>query len=396
MPNHRAAKLTAISVENARPREARYTVPDSGCRGLYLNVHPTGRKSWSVRYRFAGTPKNLTLDGFPPLAEARKAATAALAEVVQERDPTAAKFAARSEIAGRERDTVERLANQFIEQHAKRNTRLNSWRSTTYVFKNDVLPAWGKRNVHEITRRDVRDLLDHVVAARPVMANRVRAVLSKFFGWLAERDVIAASPMTGIHAPTKEVPRERVLSDDELRRLWLAAEAMGGPAGACIKLLILTGQRRGEAADLRWSEVDGDLLVIPAERMKGRTSHVVPLSAQAAAIIAAQPRIGDLVFGRLHWHKIKPDLNPHMGEAPAWVVHDIRRTVASGMAKIGTAVPVIEKILAHKSGTFRGIVGTYQRHSFLPEMATAMQKWADHVERLVNGKSAKVVKLRRR
>jgi hypothetical protein len=105
------------------------------------------------------------------------------------------------------------------------------------------------------------------------------------------------------------------------------------------------------------------------------------------------------VFGKApvgHWHRIKPELDAHMGSTAPWVVHDIRRTVATGMAKLGIAIPVIERLLAHKSGTFKGVVGTYQRHAFLPEMATAVQRWADHIEQLVGGKPPKVVKLSRR
>src|SRR5262249_27111250 len=144
--------------------------------------------------------------------------------------------------------------------------------------------------------------------------------------------VIAASPCVGIAAPTRETPRERVLSDAELHRLWLAAEAIGGPVGACIKLLILTGQRRGEIAGLRGSEIDGDLLVLPTERMKGRQAHIVPFSTQAAAIIASMPRVGEHVFGTRvgNFDRIN-----RMGDRPKWVVHDIRRSVASGMARIG-------------------------------------------------------------
>jgi integrase len=231
------------------------------------------------------------------------------------------------------------------------------------------------------------------------LANRIKAVLSKFFGWLCERDVIAASPCVGVKPPSKEVARDRVLNDDELRRLWLASDAVGGNAGAYTKLLILTGQRRGEIAELRWSEVEDDVLALPARRMKGRQAHVVPLSTQAAAIIATLPKTDDFVLGRAlgwHFHHVKRALDARMGDTPKWVIHDVRRSVASGMARIGIALPVIEKILAHRKGTFAGVVGVYQRHSFLPEMATALQRWADHVEQLVSSKVAKVVKLRRR
>jgi integrase len=267
-----------------------------------------------------------------------------------------------------------------------------------------VLPVWRFRNVHEITRRDVIDLIESIAGDRPIAANRTKAALSKFFNWLATRDVIAASPCAGVPAPSRERARDRVLSDDELRRLWLAAEALGGRVGAYIKLLILTGQRRSEISGLLWREVDGDLLTIGAERMKGRAPHVVPLSTQAAAIIASMPKLvpgipraSDPVLALSeNFTRLKRALDAHMGEAPHWVLHDIRRTVSSGMAKIGVPVPVIEKILAHRSGTFKGIVGVYQRHSFLPEMGVAVQRWADHLERLVGGRPARLVKLRHR
>ena len=184
----------------------------------------------------------------------------------------------------------------------------------------------------------------------------------------------------------------------ELRRLWLACDAIDGPAGACIRLLILTGQRRSEIADLKWREVKGNLLELPGPRMKGHEPHIVPLSAQAAAIIASLPRTGDYVFGTapvVHFDRIKRELDEHMGNAPHWVLHDIRRSVASGMARIGVMVPVIEKILAHRSGTFRGIVGTYQRHSFVPEMAAALERWSAHLERMVSGKAADVIRIGR-
>jgi integrase len=325
-------------------------------------------------------------------------------EVAQGHDPATTKQEARRGARSRADDTVERLADQFIEQHAKRKTRRNTARATAAAFRNDVLPSWGSRSVHDIARRDVIELLEKIAADRPILANRIKAVLSKFFGWLCERDVIAASPCVGVKPPSKEVVRDRVLSDDELRRLWVASEAVGGPAGAYTKLLILTGQRRSEIASLKWSEIDGDVLALPAERMKGKQAHIVPLSTQAAAIIASMPKIApqvprpdDFVLGRAlgwHFHHVKQALDAHMGDTPKWVIHDIRRSVASGMARIGIAVPVIEKILAHKSGTFRGIVGTYQRHSFLPEMAAAMQRWGDYIEDLVSGrKAAKVVRL---
>jgi integrase len=360
-------KLTPISIEKAKPAAVRREIPDGGARGLYLVIQPSGRKSWAVRYRFAGKSRKLTLPGWPPLAEARKQAAEALLAVTRGKDPAAIELGAKVAAANRQRDTIDRLAVQYIEQYAKRHTRESSWRQTEAIFRNIVLPTWTGRPVHDIARRDVIELLEMVATDRPIQANRTKAILSRFFRWLADRDVIAASPCVGVARPSKERPRDRVLSDDELRRLWLACEALDDPAKACIRLLILTGQRRGEIARLKWNEIDGDTLALPAERMKGRQAHVVPLSVQAATIIASMPKVGDYVFGPIsHFDRIKRDLDARMGATPKWVVHDIRRSTASGMARLGVPVPVIEKILAHRTGSFAGVVGVYQRHSFIP------------------------------
>jgi integrase len=396
-----AKMLTDLIIRNLKPRAVRYEVGDAGARCLRVIVQPSGAKSYVVRFtNAAGQRRKLTLPGGITLAAARKLAADALLEVAQDRDPALARKGARQVARERAGDTVERLAGQFLEQHAKRKTRENSWRATEGIFRREIIPAWGGRSVHQIVRRNIIDLLDEIAGDRPIMANRAKAALSRFFGWLAARDVITTSPCVGIPSPSAETARERALDDAELRRLWLACEALGGRERACIRLLILTGQRRSEIAKLRWSEVGADVLELPALRMKGKRPHVVPLSAQAAAIIAAMPELvsqvpNGYVFGVDHFDRIKQVLDQHMGNTPKWVTHDIRRSVATGMARIGVAVPVIEKILAHRSGTFAGITEVYQRHSFVPEMAAALQRWADHIDRLVGNKPAKLVKLHR-
>jgi len=393
--------LTDIAIQKLKPAAARYEVPDPGARGLRVVVQRSGRKSFAVRYRNAsGRARKLTLPAGITLAAARKLAADAMLEVAQGRDPATAKQDARRGARFRVADTVERLAEQYIEQYAKRRTRSNSWRGTVAVFRNDVLPAWGKCGVGDIRRRDVIEILEKIATDRPVMANRAKSALSHFFHWLADRDVIAASPCVGIKAPTQATSRDRVLSDDEIRQLWQAADSLDSRAGTCIKLLILTGQRRGEIAKLKWTELDGDVLLLSPSRMKGKAAHALPLPKQAVTLITAMPRIGEYVFGRhpvARFDLIKRALDARMGAAtPKWVTHDIRRSVASGLARLGVQLPVIEKILAHRSGTFKGIVGVYQKHSFLPEMQIAMQKWGDHVDQLVGGKPAKVVKLKQR
>jgi integrase len=393
------ARLTAKALENLKPASHRREIPDSGCRNLYAIIQPTGRRAWAVRYRFEGKTRKLTLDAGLSLAEARKAATEALHELERGNDPAALKFeaqaAAETAAADRKRDTVEHLARLFIEQHAKRKTRKNSWRQTEHVFDNIVLPAWRGRVVHDIARRDIRELVENVAVDRPIMANRALGHISKFFNWLLERDIIAASPCAGIKPPAKENARDRMLSDVEIKALWHACDGIGGAAGPAVKLMLLTGQRCGEVVGMKRSEISGDVWTLPPERTKNKMRHEVPLSTQALAVIDAIPAIDeDFVFTtsvtkRLgNMSRAKELLDAQMKPKTPWVLHDLRRTCASGMAALGVKLPVIEKVLNHKSGSFRGIVGVYQRHEYAGEKRDALQRWANYVEGLVSGKPA--------
>jgi integrase len=401
-----AKTLTTKAIENLKPGASRYELPDGGCRGLYCLVQPSGQRSFAIRFRLDGKPCKHTLGSFPAtsLAEARQAAAAALADVARGIDPRAAKQQAKTEAAERSRDTVDRLTAQFLEWQAKR-LRPNSLRQLEHIVSNIVVPAWQGRDVHSIARRDAIELTEAVAETRPIMANRVHSGLYRFFGWLCERDVIVASPMVGVPRPASESARERTLSERELVALWHACEAVEEPARSWIRMLVLLGQRRSETASMRRSEIDGDLWHLPAEKMKGRVPHTLPLPAQAMNIVEALPPIGDgdLVFTTTgtsplsHFDRIKRTIDAEMKPATPWTWHDIRRSTASGLAGLGVPVPVIEKILAHRSGTFRGVAGTYQRHSFIPEMRSALERWSDHLDRLVRGVPAsKVVPLGRR
>jgi integrase len=318
------------------------------------------------------------------LAGARELATRELRRIELGADPAAER---RTTTVARGRDTVAGLAEQFLDLHAKKR-RPATYSQYRTILRNDVIPAWGGRSVHDIGRRDAIELVESMARERPVMANRALATLSKFFGWLVVRDVLKSSPCVGIERPATERPRERVLTDAEVAAIWTACDQLGYPYGPCIQMLILTGQRRGEVAGMRWEEVGGDTWSIGADRMKARQAHVVPLSRQALGILESVPRIeGGFVFtaagkrGLAKFSQVSPRLcallNPPL--AP-WVLHDIRRTMASGLQRLGFQIPIIEKILAHRSGTFRGIVATYQRHEYIAERREALQRWADHVE----------------
>ena len=431
--------LTARAVEGIKPDpDKRLEIPDGGVRGLYLVVQPSGARSWAVRYRYAGKPAKLTLgpalaergggslDQVPigaamTLVEARTAARAALVTVAEGRDPAGERRAARTAATTPEdatRDHVRTLGTAFIDRYARPRNR--SWRETERQLKVDVYPRWGDRRVQEITRRDVVDLLDGIVdRGSPVAANRVLATLRKFFGWLVARDVLPASPVTGVKAPSAEVSRDRVLSDDELALFWRASASLDYPFGPLFRLLAVTGQRREEVAAMTRSELDlsdaAPTWTIPAPRSKNGEAHIVPLSPLAVAIIRDLPTLKSKV-GLLFtstgetpvsgFSKAKDRLDVGIaalmraaaverGVDPAdvdplqrWTLHDLRRTMASGMARLGINLPAIEKVLNHTSGSFGGIVGVYQRHTFADEKRAALNAWASFVEALVSEKPA--------
>jgi integrase len=257
-------------------------------------------------------------------------------------------------------------------------------------------------------RGDIHVVLDAIVErGSPVQANRVLATFRTMCRWAVERGLIDINPCTGIRAPAVETGRDRVLSDDELKAVWLASGALGHPYREFVQLLILCGQRRSEVGELKWSEIDLDakLWTLPKDRAKNGCQHEIPLSDSAVDILRAMPRIAgsEYVFtlsGQLPiqgFYLIKKRLDDLLPpDTPGWTLHDLRRTFASGMARLGINLPVIEKLLNHISGSLAGIVGIYQRHSFANEKRTAMQAWARHVEAIVAGTTAaNIVSIRR-
>jgi integrase len=264
-----------------------------------------------------------------------------------------------------------------------------------------VQPAWRGRTVHEIRRRDVIALVDDVTRRNGAqMADKALAVVGKFFSWLIARDVVDASPCRGVERPVRNPPRDRVLDDREIVALWNAC-AGEGPAGQAVKLLLMTGCRKTEVFGARWSEIDAAEMLwrLPGQRTKNAHAHVVPLAPQAWAIIAAQPRFAgcDYIFttdGRRSiggFSRLKSNLDRSMQPAAPWVLHDTRRTTASRMQRLGIRVEVIEQVLNHRSGTFRGIVGVYQRHDYIDERRIALRHWADFIEQLVSGENRDTV-----
>lgn len=353
-----------------------------------------------MRYRSSGQSRKHTLGAFPTidLKTARTLASKSLRAAAEGRDPGREKALQRSTVP----NSVDAVARQFIDLHCKRVNKRRTIESTQTLLDLHVLPRWRKRLIKDITRRDVLDLLDGIVTSgRPVAANRVLSAISKLFAWCMDRDIIASSPCAGVKPPTLEQSRDRVLDDAELGKVWRAADQLGGPYGALVKLLMLTGARRNEIASMEWNEInlEARLWTLPAARSKNGQPHHLPLSEPVIAVLQTLPRISDrfvlstdsrTAAGNFSQNRRKLDaLLP--AEMPAWRLHDLRRSAASGMARLGVNLPVIEKVLNHVSGSFGGIVGVYQRHDFADEKRRALERWGAHVAGLVSGRRSRNV-----
>jgi integrase len=394
-----AQALTTRTIETVKPGRQRREIPDRHMPGLYLVLQPSGAKSWAVRYRSHGRPRKHTLGAYPAidLKSARELAGKALRAVAEGRDPGREKAQERAPP-----DSIEAVAAQFIERHCQRANRPSTAQATERQLRLYVLPRWRGRVARDVSRRDVLDVLARVVdAGKPIAANRVLAAVRKMFAWAVSRDIIAASPCAGVKPPAAERARDRILADRELREVWQAADKVGGPFGALVQLLIVTGQRRDEVAGMKWPEIDLEarLWTLPPERVKNNEKHEVPLSAPTIAILAAMPRIGDQFVLTSNgtspssgYSKNKRRLDALLPpDMVPWRLHDLRRTTASGMARLGISLPVIEKILNHASGSFAGIAGIYQKHTFAEEKRRALDAWGAFVADLASDRPRRKV-----
>lgn len=382
-------------------------------KGLTLIVQPTGAKSWQVRYRAGGVRRRMGLGSYPAvsLADARKSANAALLEVLQGNDP-AGERKAKKTVQLSDRDKVGALIEQFAKRHL---STLKSGETAKRELNRHVVSVWGDRDIHDIKKRDVIDLLDGIAdSGRVVSANRVRAYLNKFLNWCVERDIIDQSPAMGVKPAAKEQSRDRVLSDDEIRWFWEACQREGHPWGHLGKLLLLTGQRVGEVCGMTDGEVGSDLWRLSADRTKNGRAHDVPMSGATFQALGDIERIKSdrglilTTTGKTPlsgFHKGRNHLadrmikiaSEEMGEAvdiPHWTFHDLRRTAATGMARLGIPVRVTEAVLNHVSGSGGGIVAVYQRYDYADEKRDALNAWARFVSELVDGRSGNVVRMR--
>jgi integrase len=297
------------------------------------------------------------------------------------------------------------VIEQFIARDQKPRNR--GWRQVEQTLHKDLAP-WLERPIRSITKRDVIRRLDAIVdSGRPIHANRVRSWTHRLFAWATERDILEASPAVGVRPPAREVSRDRVLEPDELAAVWHACTPLRWPWGPIVRLLMLTATRKGEVLWMRWQDLDLDqrLWLVPREFVKANRAHEIPLSDLALEIIADLPRIGSgpLVFPANR----ASSNNPVAGASYAktrldkisgvenWRLHDLRRTAASGMARLGHPPHVVAAILNHAPASTMGISSVYIRHRYGDEKRAALDAWAREIGRLIGrGEAARVVAIR--
>lgn len=429
-----AKTLTAIVVRQLKPQVGkRPEIADAGCRGLYLIMHPSGRRTWVFRYRRPdGRTAKLTLgpvldgpdDGKSPfigqaltLGAARTLANEQRRMLTRGTDPGAVAAEERYRHTQEGSETFDACARRFIELHSKVKNR--TWTVTArYILgykidpetgellrpkKGSLVDRWGSRPITSITTKDIQRELDAILRrGSPTQANRVRAALHKMFAFLVARGDVESNPVSRTDKPADERQRDRVLTDDELRLFWRATEELGEPWTAPLRLLLLTGQRLSEVIGMRWEEIDLDagIWTLPVERVKNKRAHVLPLSDAAVEIIASVRRVeGDYVFttsgdGPLtNPQRMKRRLDEIMtqldGEPiPRWTLHDLRRTCATGMARCRQPVHVVEAVLNHKTGSISGVAAIYNRFDYRDEARSALEAWASLLGEITGGEPA--------
>jgi integrase len=368
---------------------------DAASPGFGLKVTPKGRKVFIVLYRTGGAGSKLRKYTIGPygrvtLHQARVAAQKVFAAKLEGRDPAAEKRESKRRIVA---DLVEDLLESFITQRLSQN---RSGAEIARVLRREVGKPWAGRSIHSIGKRDVVEVVSAIVQrGAPSAANKTLKSLKTFLRWCVGGAVLDQSPAEGVPLPTKEVARDRVLSDSELTQIILAARKMGSPYGAIVELLALTGQRRDEVACLAWEELDlaQQVWTIPKARTKNGKAHVVHLSRHSLAVLQGADRRGPLLFTLLgskpfqDFTRAKRRLDQLSGMT-GWRLHDLRRTCVSGMARLGVAPHVADKILNHQAGTISGVAAVYQRHEFLAERRAALDLWGAHIDQLLKQKSS--------
>ncbi|MFN3620393.1 tyrosine-type recombinase/integrase [Sphingorhabdus sp.] len=432
-----STKISKRTVDAAKPAIKDYFIWDTDISGFGLKVTPAGGKVYIFQYRIARAgeaertpPKRYTIGKHGNLtadqARNRVRELAMLVELgIDPRQRELDQIAVADE-AARSRSEKERIEQElsfskvsllWLDHYENEKSRRPASVSLAKLVVNRYLkPALGDTPMPHITRAGLQPIIDAIPAQKKGMRRAVFAYASVLFGWAARRGDIPSNPLTEMVKPDAPKSRDRVLTDNELAKLWFASKLLRDPFGPFFRLLMLTGQRRSEVAEINWNELDQETAIwtIPAHRAKNGLAHIVPLVPAAIAEldyiaqlqntgfdkidITSWPREGFLLTttGRTPISGITKAKNAldaaasdsGIGDAvPAWRIHDLRRTMATGFQRLGVRFEVTEATLNHVSGAKGGIAGIYQKHDWKQEKRDGLEAWARHVEAIIKPES---------
>lgn len=378
--------LTELAIRTAKPpASGTTTLWDGSLPNFGVRIAPTGRKTFIVLLG-QGRRKALGTHPILSLQEARSEAKRVFAQkVLGKLRP--------------EHITFDRAAALFLEEAAARN-RPRTVRDYKWHLSRHFLPKLARRPLDAISTPEIAHIVDGL---RQTPGNALHALTTAkvFFSWARRRNYLTTSPAEPLAPPMRHRARQRVLTDDELKRVWDGAAQLG-TFGTIVQLLILTGQRRGEIAGLKWSywlpDAADKAITWPAETTKNGHEHTFPCgdftwslldaAVQANAPVTDSPYVFRSKHGIGHfngWSKSKARLDRLSGVSD-WTLHDLRRTFATNLAALGTPIHVTEKLLNHTSGATGGLVSVYQRHQWWDEQVAAIQKWEAKLQSLLSAR----------
>jgi len=381
-----ARRLTQRMVDRAKPGEKEYTIK-SALPGFGLRVRPSGEKRFILVYKAAtGRFRRFTI-GDARLMKLEEAET----EALELRHRIRAGEDPQKEKQTRRDFTLDDFVRRYIEEHV-RNGLSPAWgREVERILSKFALPHLGNCAVADITRRDLMRCAE--LGSTAQVRHKIRAVLSGLYTFGVQMDYVEKNILVGSKRFDRPRSRERVLDDRELSAVWHASFKLNDPWGHFGRLLILTGQRRSEVAGIHWNEIDLETKEwkLPEERMKNRQKHVVPLTDIMIDFLSSAPNQTGYVF-----ESPRVSGRPVSGFSKAverwkneakfhdWRVHDLRRTVASNLGKLGVAPHVIEAAIAHMSGVISGIAAVYNRHKYEDEKRQALEQWHEMLMEIVS------------
>lgn len=388
-------KLTARIVEGITSSGKRTQIFDTEQRGLCLRISESGEKSFSVCYKHSGRMKRFTLGKFPEvsLADARSRARDALTKVANGVDPQQHKKIERLA------ETFGELVDTFLEKYADKK---RSGREDRRILTRYLVPELRHVRAKEVMRAQIRVILDAIAKDAPIMANRVLASVRKMYNWAIGQDLVEHNPCFKLAAPSKERRRDRVLSNDELNKVWTALDNdKSSVISDAFKMRLLTAQRGGEVLTMRWADIDLNARwwTIPVERSKNKMPHRVWLSTPAMNILKRRKEAdGESAWvfpGRregqpiVETKRVLESIRTASG-VKEWRGHDLRRTAASNMTAMGIPRFIVGRVLNHAES---GVTAVYDRHSYDAEKKDALDKWSTKLMRVVSelkavGKSA--------